>query len=820
MNIYMQKQKTNLMYRVLCGFVAFTFTFSMIIPPQASAQGMINLPLPGVMLPVSPGFTPAIVHGITIHPDNPLMFDFLVGRGDDDLEGEDLKVEADKLIKYFLATLTTPEDQLWVNLSPYEKDRMIPQSFGETEMGRDLLAQDYLLKQLTASMMYPEDDLGQKFWTRVYKRAQEEFGTTEIPMNTFNKIWIVPQKAVVYQKNGSAYVLESHLKVMLEEDYLALNEAMKSDSWTNVSSYQTSEEVISGVQSEIIREILIPEIEKEVNEGETFANLRQIYNSMILATWYKMNLKESLLGQVYVDQNKNKGIESEDKKIKEKIYQQYLEAFKTGVYNYIREDIDAQSGEMIPRKYFSGGVIGDVKDVMFTINGDNFLSDLEKATLKKGFKQNEVAKAVRVAISLVETKNNKDGKSLIESGAITVREGTLDSQDQGGEMQVAVSPVAVEEILKDEVGLKEKEGITQGNDYGVIISNIDFQEIETDSSALLRRIMRRIEQSLSPEHRITYKVKAENVLFREDILDGYSLLVGLYKNTERRAGTYGRSNSKMIYVFSHKEKGSIGGFVRREKDVRGKSEGDILNDFITSIQTVSSPLSFGLKRKIVGALRLLDKPIDIQALGKLLLNASDSAGNDNYITSVEASDEAFVLSEGNSKFSKAVELLVVEQIQNEDDLDADALVQYLESAYARNKENLIILENLNNKAAVLVETADKSLVFNRVKSLLQEVASQKRTPVEASNEVYDPEIENVDFADAFIEYAEALQWVDKKMLDATLNYLTRIDAEKVKDSSNAVAASPVSSSSLKIKVASYQDSDVLKEKTIEILTNL
>ena len=41
--------------------------------------------------------------------------------------------------------------------------------FGQTEMGRDLLAQDYMLKQLTASLMYPEKELGQEFWNRVYE---------------------------------------------------------------------------------------------------------------------------------------------------------------------------------------------------------------------------------------------------------------------------------------------------------------------------------------------------------------------------------------------------------------------------------------------------------------------------------------------------------------------------------------------------------------------------------------------------------------------------------------------------------------------------
>ena len=58
-----------------------------------------------------------------------------------------------RLVKYFLAALTIPEKDLWVNLSPYEKDRVITDEFGSTEMGRDLLAQDYMLKQLTSSLI-------------------------------------------------------------------------------------------------------------------------------------------------------------------------------------------------------------------------------------------------------------------------------------------------------------------------------------------------------------------------------------------------------------------------------------------------------------------------------------------------------------------------------------------------------------------------------------------------------------------------------------------------------------------------------------------
>jgi len=383
---YIKRRRTTVAYKILSAFIAFAFLFSCVIPPgmsyaQFAPVSMLNLPMPGTMLPVSQGYTPAMVVGVTIHPENPLAFDFIVDKGDSGLIGDQLSDESKKLIKYFLATLTVPEDQLWVNLSPYEAGRVISDQFGQTEMGRDLLAQDYLLKQLTASLMYPEDELGKKFWDRVYKKSYDLYGTTEIPMNTFNKIWIIPENATVYEHEGSAYVIESHLKVMLEEDYRAMELHQSSTAQSQAPARdEADDKVLSGIQSEVVREVLIPEIEKEVNEGKTFANLRQIYNSMILAAWYKKSMKNSLLGQVYVDQNKIKGIDLQDKGAKDKIYNQYLEAFKKGVYNYIKEDYDQNLKQVIPRKYFSGGTPG-VKGDDVTVVFESEIYDMSKKQL-------------------------------------------------------------------------------------------------------------------------------------------------------------------------------------------------------------------------------------------------------------------------------------------------------------------------------------------------------------------------------------------------------------------------------------------------------
>lgn len=319
----------------------------------------LDLPAPGTMVGLSPSFAPIVIKGIKIFPDNPLRFDFIIDTGDPVLKGEVLKNESIKLIKYFLAALTVPEEDFWVNLSPYENDRIIPKAFGVTEMGRDLLAQDYLLKQITSSLIYPEEGLGKQFWDRIYSKAYQLFGTTDIPVNTFNKVWIVPEKAIVYENGDRAFVVESQLKVMLEEDYLSLKKNLSNKKVGTDQLQQKDVERVSRVSSSVVKEIILPEIEKEVNAGRHFANLRQIFHAMILASWFKRNLKESLFGRMYVEKNKVMGIDVEDKEIKEKIYQQYLQAFKTGVYNYIREDYDPHSQQIILRKYFSGGFVAD-----------------------------------------------------------------------------------------------------------------------------------------------------------------------------------------------------------------------------------------------------------------------------------------------------------------------------------------------------------------------------------------------------------------------------------------------------------------------------
>jgi hypothetical protein len=301
-----------------------------------------QLPAPGTKLETSVTFSPILVKGLIVNPNQPLNFDFIVDSGNDSINPSVIKEQSERIIKYFLAALTVPTDSLWVNLSPYEKNRIIDQNLGQTLLGQEMLAQDYILKQFTASLIYPEDKLGHEFWSRIYKEAQQKFGTTNIPINTFNKVWIIPQQAMVYEKNNAVYVTQARLKVMLDSDYLAM-QRNKDDDKTSFTK-------------NIIRQLLLPAIEREVNTGKNFATLRQFYYAAILAKWYRHLIEDTLMSKVYVGKNKLLGIKSSDTARKEKIYLRYMSAYKKGVFNYIKEDHDPISGNLVLHKYFSGGL--------------------------------------------------------------------------------------------------------------------------------------------------------------------------------------------------------------------------------------------------------------------------------------------------------------------------------------------------------------------------------------------------------------------------------------------------------------------------------
>ena len=511
--IYFKNMNINIIRKAIPVFVILPFlwmqTFSACLLKDSYAQVMPAMPQAGFLVNIGPQFSPVLIKGININLEDPFQLGFIIDKGDTDYDKDTLGQEASKLIKYFLASLTIPGNDLWVNLSPHEKDRIIPEGFSRTEMGRDLLAQDYLLKQVTASLLYPEEQLGQEFWERVNQKALDQYGTVDIDLSTFNKVWIVPEFAEIYEEGTTAMIIESRLKVLTEFDYLS-----EIHNQSENAVQQNREESIS---NEILREIIVPAIEQEVNFGESFAPLRQIYNSLILATWFKRNLKDSILSQVYVGQNKIEGVDIEDKNQKEMIYQKYLEAFKQGAFNYIKDEYDPVAQEVIPRKYFSGGALFNQKrmddavvevseeakkdkvaeeinkDTSMLVNTvlvfagrakqENLLDLQDQSMLSEGFPEfKNIFENKEVLI--LEAVNSQDGDSrvhIIYDGKTAhvyidgKRSGDIDFKDMGISSYDMVSELLIDSFDPLYDNFLHKKGMDYGNIVVAALANIAFQ---------------------------------------------------------------------------------------------------------------------------------------------------------------------------------------------------------------------------------------------------------------------------------------------------------------------------------------------------------
>jgi butyrate kinase len=307
-----------------------------------------QMPPSGSRPELSNPLTPSLPMGIVIHPQRPFAFHFLVSPADGaSFAQADIQEDTLRFAKYFLAGIVVPEEEISVNLDPLQNKNIMSQALARTDAGADMLDADYELKQLTAALINPQNDLGRRFWDEIYRQGYVRFGESEMNVDAFNRVWIVPQEAEVLVNGNTALITKARLKVMLEDDFLALK-----------GKNGDGQDQIRDVVRDAAHDMILPVLEKEINEGARFFRLRQLFHAMILAGWYKQTLKDGFFAKSYAGTAKVSVIESPRGDIREETYEHYIEAYRSGVYNFINEENDPVTQMEISRKYSCGGISG------------------------------------------------------------------------------------------------------------------------------------------------------------------------------------------------------------------------------------------------------------------------------------------------------------------------------------------------------------------------------------------------------------------------------------------------------------------------------
>ncbi len=273
-------------------------------------------------------------------------------------QANELEDQTKTLFQYFLIGLSLPNDYFWVNLRPDSPDNIIDRQLAQTDIGRVMLEADLQLKKDTALATSPQTPEGKLYWDKLYKKAGELFGNENITIPTLTRPWIVPNEIIIRETADSAYIYKATLKVMLESDYL---KACKSPITSTDYTFKDPRlKVLNEYSSQLIRELIIPKLNKEINSSKKYASLRQVYYSLILAQWFKARFQGKNTDYAnFIDRKILTNLTSRSSYSKDAYFKAYQESFRDGEYN-IQEPTYTSAGRVI-RSYFSGGMVLDIR---------------------------------------------------------------------------------------------------------------------------------------------------------------------------------------------------------------------------------------------------------------------------------------------------------------------------------------------------------------------------------------------------------------------------------------------------------------------------
>lgn len=304
---------------------ASVFLFKDLASVKDSYAKELSLPKPNQVLPLGTDYSLAQVRGLRYDAESLSKFELLLDKNDQEILTEQ---DSDYISDLFLAALSFPEEDLWVNFSPYEQDRILDDTIAQTQVGRILLEQDYILKQLSSSLTIPTSDLGKKYW-------QESKG------DSLNKVWIVAQEADVLEDDNTVLIKDSSLDV--ESEFVGLNDEF------------------------------LDTLKEQVNNSVHFAKLRQLYSITLVAKWLKSRLKEKDIAEL-INSKDIKSLACHDSRVKGDIYSLYMSSLEKGTYEIF--------SKKEKKKYFCGGLTLNPKlKIEQTDLNDRFVPAQEQAQI-------------------------------------------------------------------------------------------------------------------------------------------------------------------------------------------------------------------------------------------------------------------------------------------------------------------------------------------------------------------------------------------------------------------------------------------------------
>lgn len=181
-------------------------------------------------------------------------------------------------------------------------------------------------------------------------------GSTQIAIPVTFRVWIVPGEVVVWATEESIYVVDAQMDVKLESEYMGLMDGVIPPAYSaQTSGTSESQKYVEG----LLKQMILPALVKEINTGQQYQQLRQVFYSRIIAEWYKTKHRSAKQAfRKIMRQGNVNPWRSRETWNKLKIFDCYKQSLLKGEYS-LTEEKETVSGMYIIktiRKYFTGGV--------------------------------------------------------------------------------------------------------------------------------------------------------------------------------------------------------------------------------------------------------------------------------------------------------------------------------------------------------------------------------------------------------------------------------------------------------------------------------
>lgn len=288
----------------------------------------------------------------------------------------------------FLTGLDVPNYKFWVNLNPWEVDRIIDEELGQSEVGKIMLEADLQMKKDFSNYGNPcVNKTGKILWSLLDKKREalvqqcmkkfpgQIYNTDNINFQSVTTHWIIPDKVYVYSNGTQISIINASLSINSESD-------------KNRSSFQVSNQDINtlsrgcteelnryaqeyGEYCENLEENMIqPYVVADINSKEKYEDLRDVYTALALAQWYKSNISPLMdIFRYSRGSSSFSALKPEGSWNPKDIWDKYVYSFKNGEYICWENSTTKSEGRTHTRSHriTTGGVeFDDIGDHLVT----------------------------------------------------------------------------------------------------------------------------------------------------------------------------------------------------------------------------------------------------------------------------------------------------------------------------------------------------------------------------------------------------------------------------------------------------------------------